>query len=435
DFADVDNDGDLDLGANSFGGNDGVHIFANRLDGTWHKLFGFLGGNSTNDFLFGDVNNDGYADFCAAHQYGSVYLNNGAGGFILADGNLPPGGTSGRRGPSLGDVDNDGDLDFAFCNASGGVEVWTWQGNNTWSSFSGNLPATGVYRLTQLWDMNLDGFIDLCAFGDSTITIWLGTGQSSWIRDTTFYIPAPGTVSAFRVGADADHNGYPDIALVGRSGSVNRPRFYKESSVPQDLFIFPVFPRGKEKFYRNSVQFIRWTCGVPSGTATIKLELSTTGPNGPWILIANNLKNNCRYQWRIPSNIQGSNSCYIRYTATTTNDTAVAITPQPFTILPVVGSDEISLKEKNRVTLSICPNPSGNTFSISFSTCGGRNEIKIYDTTGRLVKRLFRVFGSGSFNIQWDRKDQNGNTVSPGLYLIVMEFPGGRLEKKVVIIE
>ncbi|MEO0161629.1 MAG: T9SS type A sorting domain-containing protein [candidate division WOR-3 bacterium] len=435
DFADIDNDGDLDLGANSFGGNDGVHIFVNHLDGTWHQCFGFLGGNSTNDFLFGDVNNDGYVDFCAAHQYGSIYLNNGAGGFILADGNLPPGGSNGRPGPSLGDVDNDGDLDFAFCNTNGGVEVWRWQGNNTWSQFSGNLPTAGRYRLTQLCDMNIDGFIDLCAFGDSIITIWLGDGQGNWIHDTTFYIPGPGTVSAFRVGADADHNGYPDIALVGRSGSVNCPRFYKESSVSQNLFIFPVFPRGGEKFYRNSVQFIKWTCGVPVGIATIKLELSTTGPNGPWTLIASNLKNNCRYQWRIPSNIQGSNNCYIKFTAATSNDTAVALTPRPFSILPVVGFEERPRKEKSRIALSIYPNPSNKGIAISFNTDRGITSLKVFDNTGRLVKDLFRVIGAGRFNIYWNGDDQNGKKVPPGLYILRMEYPEGSIEEKIVIME
>ncbi|MGB9720125.1 MAG: T9SS type A sorting domain-containing protein [bacterium] len=436
DFADIDNDGDLDLGGNAFGADDGIHIFINHLDGTWHQCFGFIGGNSTMDFLFGDVNNDGYADFCAGHQYGSIYLGNGSGGFSLADGNLPPGGNSGRRGPSLGDVDNDGDMDFAFCNSSGGVEVWIWQGNNTWQSFSTGLPSTGPYDLTQLCDMNVDGLTDLCAYGDSTVTIWRNSG-AGWALDTTFRTPGPGTPEAFRVGADADHNGYPDIALVNDEGdswnSANRARFYKESSTPESLFIFPVFPRGGQKFYRGSVQFIRWTCGVPSGTATIKLELSTTGSNGPWTTIATNLKNNCRYQWHIPSNTQGSENCYIRFTASTATDSAIGINPLPFSILPIVGTEEKMAKQKKAVDLAVYPNPVRQMIRIKLVTQEGTAIVRIYDNNGKMIKNLFKANGAGEFDIYWDGKDSSGNSVPAGVYFIRLENQGKPIEKKVVI--
>ncbi|MCX7995593.1 MAG: T9SS type A sorting domain-containing protein, partial [candidate division WOR-3 bacterium] len=436
DFADIDNDGDLDLGGNSFGADDGIHIFINRRDGTWYQSFGFIGGNSTMDFMFGDVNNDGYADFCAAHQYGSIYLGNGAGGFTNADGNLPPGGSSGRRGPSLGDVDNDGDLDFSYCNTNGGVEVWRWQGNNTWVSYSTGLPTTGPYDLTQLFDMNLDGYIDLCAFGDSTVTVWRNTG-TGWIQDTTFRTPRPGRPSAFRTGADADHNGYPDILIVGDEGdswnSRNRPRFYKESSTPQDLFIYPVFPRGREKFYRGSVQFLKWTCGDLSRTAIIKLELSTNGPSGPWTLIASNLKNNCRYQWRIPPNIQGSDNCYIRFTAITASDTATAINPLPFSILPIIGIEEATKKNRNRVDFNVAPNPARNLINIKIATEAGRSVVRVYDSNGRLIKELFKINGAGEFNIYWNFRDQIGRPVPSGEYFIKLESEKGTIEKKIVI--
>ena len=89
DFADVDNDGDLDVGSLSFGCCAGIHVYLNNGDGTWTQSFGFIGGNSAMDFVFGDVNGDGLADFAAAHGDGTVYLGDGRGGYTLADGNLP----------------------------------------------------------------------------------------------------------------------------------------------------------------------------------------------------------------------------------------------------------------------------------------------------------------------------------------------------------
>ncbi len=131
DFADVDNDGDLDVGSNSFGCCAGVHVYLNQGDGTWVQSFGFLGGNSADEIVFGDINGDGNADFAVSQQYGTVYLGDGSGGFALDDGNLPAGGSSGRLGVSLGDVNGDGREDLAFRTSSGGLEVWAWTGPGT----------------------------------------------------------------------------------------------------------------------------------------------------------------------------------------------------------------------------------------------------------------------------------------------------------------
>ncbi|NTV83148.1 MAG: VCBS repeat-containing protein, partial [Bacteroidales bacterium] len=71
DFADVENDGDLDLGSISFGCCAGIHVYLNNMDGTWTQSFGFLDGNSDMIFQFGDMNNDGNMDFITGgmHAY------------------------------------------------------------------------------------------------------------------------------------------------------------------------------------------------------------------------------------------------------------------------------------------------------------------------------------------------------------------------------
>jgi len=438
DFADVNNDGFLDLGGNSFGGNDGIHIFINHGDGTWHQCFGFLGGMSRNDFLFGDVNADGFTDFAAGHQYGSIYLGDGGGNFNLVDGNLPPGGSNGRRGPSLADIDNDGEQEFGFINAIGGIEAWKWRGSNTWQDFSGNLPDSAAYESMQLFDMNIDGFIDMSAFGNGTVTVWLGNGAGNWTQATTFNTPTPGARSAFRVGGDADHNGYPDIALVANEGSgVNHLRFFKETSVPNSLFVFPIYPRGGETFYKGSVHFINWTCGVPPGsTATVKLELSTSGPAGPWSLIVSGWSDNGQYQWRIPATCAGSDNCRIRYTATTATDTAGAITPGSFTILPLVAVSEDNHVSKETPGLRISPTPTRDKTWISIKTAKNDDtKIRIFNNTGKLVRDLFKIKGGGEFKIYWDGKDNDGKEVPSGVYFVSLQVRETKLQKKTVLVK
>ncbi len=455
-MVDINNDGNIDILSIGDHGSPyvntqehGVMVWFGNGQGVWNLYqygdFGYGG------IAIGDVNNDGLLDigYGMHHNYSNndlgdsiieVALGNGTGqtwtawddGISIGDPN-----SWGMFCTDFADIDNDGDLDLAFCNSNGGIEVWVWQGNNNWASFSTGLPTTGPYEITQLCDMNIDGFMDVCAYGDTTVTVWLGNGAGVWTHNTTFYTPGPGGMSAFRVSADADHNGYPDIALVNDEGdswnSANRPRFYKESSVPESLFIFPVFPRGRQKFYRGSVQFIKWTCGVPSGNATIKLELSTTGAGGPWTTIASNLKNNCRYQWHIPSGIQGSENCYIRFTATTTTDTAIAITPEPFTILPIVGIKQAVNEPIKNSSLIIYPNPSDRVVYIKACTKQGSAFIRIYDTNGKLIRNLFKVNGAGEFNIYWDRKNNFNEIVPAGVYFIRLEDSEGVCERKIVI--
>jgi len=146
------------------------------------------------------------------------------------------------------------------------------------------------------------------------------------------------------------------------------------------------------------------------------------------------LKNNCCYQWHIPPNIQGSENCYIRFTATTAIDTAVAINPLPFTILPVGGAEEVKLKQIKKTKIVVYPNPTRGQISIRFSTSGDKTEIKIYDNAGKLVRRLFRVNGTGEFNVYWDRRDDEGNTVPAGAYFIRVKDSDGFFEKKIVIV-
>ncbi len=341
DFADVDHDGDLDIGSVSFGCCAGIHVYLSQGDGTWLQSFGFLGGNSDMHFAFGDVNGDGNADLAVSHQSGTVYLGDGTGAFAVGDGNLPPPPPNlARPGVSLGDVDNDGMADLAFCTSNGGVQVWGWVGPGTWHNLSGDLPGNGPFEATQIFDMDMDGNLDVAAFGDGQVRIWAGDGGGGWAQIASFSTPSPGYFSAFRVGGDADHNGYPDIALVAEEGiwpsEQNHLRFYKETSTPLTLEVKPVFPRGQEVFVAGGVAFVDWISAIPNGgPGVMNLELSTRGPDGPWEPISEDLPNGGRAQWRIPADAPYTEEAVLRYTLVVTPHVAQAVTPAPFTILGI----------------------------------------------------------------------------------------------------
>jgi hypothetical protein len=257
---------------------------------------------------------------------------------VLDDGNLPAGGSSGPLGVSLGDVNGDGREDLAFRTTSGGLEVWAWAGPGAWQELSGALPASGPWEATQLLDMNADGHIDLCAFGNGQVRVWAGDGAGGWTEIASFTTPAPGYYEAFRAGGDVDHNGYPDLVLVADEGSWpndrNHIHVFKESSSPAALSIAPVDPRGGETLVAGAVTFVDWISAIPAGgPGTVTLELSLDGTAGPWATIAAGIPNSGRYQWRIPPDTQSTIGAVLRCSLTVGSDTVTAITPQPFTIL------------------------------------------------------------------------------------------------------
>jgi hypothetical protein len=340
DFADVDNDGDLDVGSVSFGCCAGVHVYLNHGDGTWTHSFGFTGGNSNMIFQFGDINGDGHADFATAHGQGTVYLGDGTGHFTRADGNLPS-SSYGLNGISLGDVNDDGRDDLSMI-LSGGLRVWTWIGPDTWQSISTGLPASGGFEHAQIADMNLNGHGDLAAFASGEpglLVVYAGDGAGNWELAASVDTPDSCDTAAFRAGTDADHNGYPDITFVAEedcsiwTGGTNRPRCFMESSTPSSSWIHPLWPCGGEAIVAGSVRFLDWTAAVAdAGPTSMTIELSRSGPDGPWSPIAEDVPDNGRYQWLVPATLPSSTNCYLRYTLSTSAGAVCAVTPQAFSI-------------------------------------------------------------------------------------------------------
>ncbi len=398
DFADVDHDGDLDLGSISFGCCAGVHVYLNQGDGSWEQSFGFLDGNSDMQFTFGDVNGDGNPDFAVNHSYGTVYVGDGTGGFSLGHGNLPA--ASSITSVALGDVNHDGRDELGFTNSSGGVKVYAWISPGDWQNFSGALPASGPYETVQLFDMNMDGNGDIAAFGAGLVRIWAGDGAGGWTETAGFTTPYPGYEQAFRVGGDVDHNGYPDIVLISEEGSwynyQNHLHFYKETSIATELGITPISPSQNKAYQAGVVNFVDWISAVPGDEAgTVSLELSIHGADGPWEPIAEGLPNNGRYQWLIPPSTPSTEEAFIRYTLTVPGETTVGITPGAFTI---IGSMEEPISGLSAANDS--PTILGETTVLTASIISGTNVLFDWDlgdgitATGAVVSHIYPGVGT-----------------------------------------
>lgn len=392
DFADVNNDGLLDVGSCSFGYGVGVRVFLNLGTGIWRKSFVPPESSNNNmEFYFRDVNRDGNPDIICGVARAAVYFGDGTGNFYPGDSGLPR-SNYGLAGISPGDVDNDGGADLAFVNSNGGIEVWRWDDvSQVWQNFSGNLPVVDSFYATQLVDMNRDGFVDLLGLQKRAVKIWAGDGEGNWTEMATVEINRASRYAAFRAGADFDHNGYPDFAFIVEQWTLpnycNYAYAYRESSLCDSFGIFPVFPRGGERFRTGSVQFIDWWSEAPGAESSrVRLELSTTGPGGPWSLIHDSLPNSGRFQWLVPDGIS-SNNCYIKYTVFKGNEERFAVTARSFFIGDPTGVEHRPELLVGGREIKIWSNPVRHRLQLEFKPPVERGErVKLCDQSGRLLK-------------------------------------------------
>lgn len=174
-WADYDNDGDLDL----FVANEEANynsLFRNQGKGHFEKVTKdpvVMDTFSSITASWGDVNNDGFLDLFVGNagymkaQNNQLFLNNGKGAFVLAP--IGPIQTDGgcSFGSAFADYDNDGDLDLFVSNGYCTGEIVNFlyknRGDGTFERDLSSLPnyKTPCSFGTAWSDLNRDGFQDL----------------------------------------------------------------------------------------------------------------------------------------------------------------------------------------------------------------------------------------------------------------------------------
>lgn len=365
DFADVNNDGLLDLASNSFGCCAGIHVYKNNGDGTWTQTDGAVGGNSHLWTKFGDFDNDGNVDLTTANELGFIWKNNGMGVFTKFE--------AGYTGEwyvkyDIADVNNDGAKDIGLIDNNGAAQVYYYDHNQSkWLTISTGLPTMGCVGIS-LNDMDMDGNCDAVIWNPGFIAIYKGNGFGNWTQAGSFSI-AETQLASLRTG-DFNHDGFCDIAYMGKTSQYNSDnmlRVYLYTGLTHPLDILPVNPKGFECFKPGSVQFVNWQSSVPSGpNAMVTIDFSSSGSSGPWTTVAANIPNNGSYQWTVP-NVNSPN-CFLRFTITQgTNSKSVIIsnafgigtcTTSPTSTQGIIGHD---------FNIEIFPNPITSNGHMAFN--------------------------------------------------------------------
>ena len=247
-FADNDNDGDLDL----FIGESEGNIYFYRNDGTpedaiWTFVtdnFNSINVGSDSDPTFADIDNDGDLDLFIGEWDGNInfYRNNGTPEnaqwtFVTENFNSINVGTSSF--PAFADIDNDGDLDLFVGEYSGNINFYRNDGtpeNALWILVTENLNSINVgnWSTPSFTDIDSDGDLDLfIGEQDGNINFYRNDGTpeyASW----TFITENYNSIDEFwsiPVFIDIENDGDLDLFIGENYGKIN---FYRNDGTPEN---------------------------------------------------------------------------------------------------------------------------------------------------------------------------------------------------------
>lgn len=226
---------DQSLAQNDFNG-DGISDLLWRSDagviGTWlgRSDGGFTNGSSWTAVdphwhVAGtaDFNGDGRVDIIWTHDAGyfSEWLGQADGSF--ASNNAIAGATvaAGWQVAGTGDFNNDGHADILWTSSAGVVGTWLgradggFDNGNNWSSFD----AAAGWQVAGTGDFNGDGLDDVLWRNGSSVAVWLGQGNGTFVNSASSFASVGSTWHVAGTG-DFNGDGISDVLWWNDSGIV-----------------------------------------------------------------------------------------------------------------------------------------------------------------------------------------------------------------------
>jgi hypothetical protein len=242
-FADVDDDGDMDLlvgrsdGYLNYFQNDGTGVFT-EITGPLNPFDGIDVGYESNP-VFADIDNDGDIDLVVGEYWGNInyFQNDGFGVFTELSGVLNPFDAIlvwYYSSPDFADFDDDGDLDLFIGDGDGYISYYQHDGLSFIEQTGNANPFDGIdfgdVVSPVMIDVDLDGDFDLVA----------GTYNDLFLRylrnDAGTFSEKRGTLSPFEgiqviyhakpIFADIDGDANLDLVIGDMAGTIS---YYKDT--------------------------------------------------------------------------------------------------------------------------------------------------------------------------------------------------------------
>jgi len=448
-FGDYDRDGDLDLlmchwGAPQFSWG---HLWRNNGDGTFTNVDQAAGFDLFGDDLveytltgnFADIDNDDWPDILFASDYGTseIYLNDGDGTFTEVTDELVITDQFGM-GASVADYDDDGDLDWFVSSiydppsSRDGNRLYRNTGAGVFEDVT---TAAGVRAGGWGWgssfaDYNNDGNIDLyhvngmrVPFAADTSRMFVANGAGAFAETS-----APLGVNDTRSGRglvsfDFDRDGDLDIFVANNSQG---PTFYRND--------------GGNAMNWLGVKLV----GLPPNTEAIGARIHVTA-NGKTQM--RELRAGSNYVSQDPA------EAHFGLGGATTAGLVRVEWPngEEYLLSGIPVNHFIVLSQADGITsvsggagmaaaplalIGSAPNPLVDRATIRFALGAPAHvRLAVYDSSGRRVRTLLDAAGvAGSHEVPWDRRDDSGRSVAPGVYAYRIEALGVSAHGKLTVV-
>lgn len=281
-WADVDNDGDLDLAAANYGVGGNNVVYKNN-DGVLETNPGWVSNDAswTEAIAWGDLNNDGFNDLVAGNNQGDknkIYMNQQ--GTLESTASWTSVNTMDTTDIDLGDIDNDGDLDLVTGTTSGDKACILYL--NSGGTFSSNydwaLNKIADCNSIMLGDVNCDGKLDLglgCTETANTYKNYIYLNNNGNLEQSSAWASTDNAKTTDLKFADVDNDGDLDLGITKYSiTDTNKVYLNKKDILPPSLHNCPNdSPYGK----------IDTPSGVQNGTITFSFTLFDDESDPVWV--------------------------------------------------------------------------------------------------------------------------------------------------------
>jgi hypothetical protein len=400
-FADIDNDNDLDLLA----GSPNADFYKNKGSATEPSLIPApflltLVVGSRSKPTFADIDNDGDLDLFIGESEGNLNFYQNVGTitdpvFALETETFESIDVGNASTPTFVDIDNDGDLDLFIGESEGNLNYYQNVGSATEARFTFVTAffasiIVPLYSAPEFADIDADGDLDLFVGSmGQTISFYRNTGTAT---NAGFTLDA----DSINIGGEVSYN-TPAIADIDRDGDL-------------DLFVGNI--DGRISLLRNT-----GIATEPNFTfETGKLfDIDVRGTSSPTFA---DIDNDCDSDLFVGDQVGG---LYFYRNVSPTSVSSSALE----------GSPETFILNQNY------PNPFNPETTIRFELPKSSHVvIKIFNTVGQEIRTLVdRLYEAGNHTIGWDGKDNHGTVVANGVYLYKLQAPDFTQVRKMSLIK